>query len=209
MAERESDRVRVAIECDGERYHLDEHGQLKIEDVERQAILERAGWRIIRIPYRKWLADPGREIQKVFLIINEIAQHTELARPAAGAVQNSQDAPRLARNEVASEVPKPPSDDATLVSAGPVDQMSISHPQLALLKALHEGKAAEDDLFRRALSLLGQTRLTENRRQSMRAAASDLAARGVIAIEDGEYFMLPNAKTTPFIIGFKADKDGY
>ena len=32
---------RVAVECDGELYHQGEHGHLRIEDVEQQAILER------------------------------------------------------------------------------------------------------------------------------------------------------------------------
>lgn len=57
--------VRVAIECDGERYHTDERGRLKMEDLERQAILERAEWRVVRVPYRKWIRDSGREIQRI------------------------------------------------------------------------------------------------------------------------------------------------
>jgi very-short-patch-repair endonuclease len=65
VAGREEDGARVAVECDGERYHLDEHGALKVEDVERQAILERAGWRVVRIPYRKWIADPGAEVERL------------------------------------------------------------------------------------------------------------------------------------------------
>jgi very-short-patch-repair endonuclease len=57
--------ARVAVECDGERYHLDEHGQPKLEDLEREAILRRAGWRIVRIPYRKWLRDSAEEVRTV------------------------------------------------------------------------------------------------------------------------------------------------
>lgn len=41
------DNNKIAIECDGERYHS---GELKIQqDMERQCILERLGWRFIRI----------------------------------------------------------------------------------------------------------------------------------------------------------------
>src|SRR5262249_55483580 len=58
----EKDRIRVGIECDGELYHEDEHGHLRIEDIERQAVLERAGWEIVRIPYRKWRRDPAGQI---------------------------------------------------------------------------------------------------------------------------------------------------
>jgi very-short-patch-repair endonuclease len=52
---------RIAVECDGEVWHLDEHGELKVEDCQRQEILERAGWKVVRIPYRGWLKQ--REIQ--------------------------------------------------------------------------------------------------------------------------------------------------
>jgi len=38
---------KIAIECDGERWHS---GEEKIrQDMERQSILERLGWRFIRI----------------------------------------------------------------------------------------------------------------------------------------------------------------
>src|SRR5438128_1104806 len=46
----ERDGMRVAVECDGEIWHLDEHGQLLREDLDRQEILERAGWNVVRIP---------------------------------------------------------------------------------------------------------------------------------------------------------------
>src|SRR5213075_1356523 len=52
---------RIAIECDGEVWHLDEHGALKAEDVFRQEILERAGWNVIRIPYRGWKRDKSTQ----------------------------------------------------------------------------------------------------------------------------------------------------
>jgi very-short-patch-repair endonuclease len=70
VAERADDGARVAVECDGERYHIDEHGMLKVEDLERQAILERARWRVVRIPYRKWIGDPGGEVQRVLTAVD-------------------------------------------------------------------------------------------------------------------------------------------
>lgn len=48
----ELDGRRLAVECDGELFHLDEHGELRREDLERQEVLERAGWRVTRIPDR-------------------------------------------------------------------------------------------------------------------------------------------------------------
>src|SRR4030095_9058734 len=76
----ERDEVRVAVECDGERYHHDEHGQPKLEDLEREAILRRAGWRIVRLPYRKWLADPGAQVARVLFTLEE-EQRDRLADP--------------------------------------------------------------------------------------------------------------------------------
>jgi very-short-patch-repair endonuclease len=63
------DGERIAVECDGEYYHHDEHGQLRIEDVERQAVLERAGWRVARIAYRKWMKDPYSEVQRILALL--------------------------------------------------------------------------------------------------------------------------------------------
>ena len=53
----------VAIECDGERYHS---GEAKIrEDMERQTILERLGWRFIRIRGSEYFRDPDKTIERV------------------------------------------------------------------------------------------------------------------------------------------------
>lgn len=53
----------VAIECDGERWHS---GDIKIrEDMERQTILERLGWRFIRIRGSEYYRAPERTIQRV------------------------------------------------------------------------------------------------------------------------------------------------
>lgn len=53
----------VAIECDGERYHS---GETKIrEDMERQTILERLGWRFIRIRGSEYFRNPEKTIERV------------------------------------------------------------------------------------------------------------------------------------------------
>jgi very-short-patch-repair endonuclease len=53
---------RVAIECDGDRYHPIE----KIpEDLERQAVLERLGWRFIRIRGSEFYCDRISTMQRV------------------------------------------------------------------------------------------------------------------------------------------------
>lgn len=53
----------VAIECDGERWHS---GEAKIrEDMERQTILERLGWRFIRIRGSEYYKDPEKTMTRV------------------------------------------------------------------------------------------------------------------------------------------------
>lgn len=53
----------IAIECDGERYHS---GEAKVrEDMERQTILERLGWRFIRIRGSEYFRNPEKAIERV------------------------------------------------------------------------------------------------------------------------------------------------
>lgn len=54
----------VAIECDGEAYHS---GEDKVrEDMERQTILERLGWRFIRIRGSEYYRNPTNAMERVF-----------------------------------------------------------------------------------------------------------------------------------------------
>lgn len=60
----------VAIECDGERWHS---GEAKLrEDMERQTILERLGWRFIRIRGSEYFRQPDRTMERV---INELQDY--------------------------------------------------------------------------------------------------------------------------------------
>ncbi|MDD3400378.1 MAG: AAA domain-containing protein [Eubacteriales bacterium] len=63
-------KKKVAIECDGERWHS---GEEKIrEDMERQTILERLGWRFIRIRGSEFYRDNEKSIERM---ISELAQY--------------------------------------------------------------------------------------------------------------------------------------
>lgn len=54
---------KMAIECDGERYHS---GEDKIRaDMERQTILERLGWRFIRIRGSEYYRNPAQTMERV------------------------------------------------------------------------------------------------------------------------------------------------
>ncbi len=54
---------RVAVECDGDRWHPWER---IYEDLERQAVLERLGWRFIRIRGSEFYRDPDGTMRRVF-----------------------------------------------------------------------------------------------------------------------------------------------
>lgn len=58
----ESDK-RVAIECDGERWHSSDEQILN--DMERQAILERLGWSFVRIRGSRYYSDKAQAIHEV------------------------------------------------------------------------------------------------------------------------------------------------
>jgi len=64
----EGDGERVALECDGDRFHSLEKLPA---DMERQAILERLGWRFIRIRGSAFFRDREKTMQDVFKKLEE------------------------------------------------------------------------------------------------------------------------------------------
>lgn len=80
---------KVAIECDGERYHS---GEEKVrEDIERQSILERAGWRFIRIRGSEYYSDSEATMKRV---INEIKAY-DIYPEAALSEKTSTEEPEI------------------------------------------------------------------------------------------------------------------
>jgi hypothetical protein len=59
----------LAIECDGERFHGPEKLQ---EDMARQAILERLGWKFVRIRGSLFFRDEARAMNSVFRRLEEL-----------------------------------------------------------------------------------------------------------------------------------------
>jgi very-short-patch-repair endonuclease len=197
VAERETDGARVAVECDGERYHVDEHGMLKVEDIERQAILERAGWAVVRIPYRKWIADPGLEVQRVLAAIDlEAAMDMALSEGDADV------------DELDGQLGMPPTTTtppatAAIAPAHPFSrgpQQRVTREEAALVNSLREGGSTEEDVFVRARNLLGSQRLTQKLRLTLQGAAAELSRRNLITSEDGEYFLLPAGRAAELVV---------
>jgi very-short-patch-repair endonuclease len=59
----EGNGKRLAVECDGDRWHPREKLE---EDMARQAILERLGWRFVRIRGSQFFRNPDQAMQVVF-----------------------------------------------------------------------------------------------------------------------------------------------
>lgn len=79
---------RVALECDGERWHS---GDAKIRaDMERQTILERLGWRFIRLRGSEYYSNPEKAMQRVFDDLTELG-----IQPTAGSVAKPQESTPL------------------------------------------------------------------------------------------------------------------
>jgi very-short-patch-repair endonuclease len=71
-------KEQVALECDGDRFHGVDEVPL---DMARQAVLERAGWRFIRIRGTRFYRDPERTMEWVF----ETLERLGIARSGAAA----------------------------------------------------------------------------------------------------------------------------
>ena len=66
---------KVVIECDGESYHS---GDEKVrEDMQRQAILERIGWKFIRIRGSKYFRNPEKEMNLLIEQLNSMNIYPE------------------------------------------------------------------------------------------------------------------------------------
>jgi hypothetical protein len=59
----ESSGGRLAVECDGDRFHPIEQ---VADDMARQAVLERIGWRFVRIRGSQFFRDPDSAMKPVF-----------------------------------------------------------------------------------------------------------------------------------------------
>jgi superfamily I DNA and/or RNA helicase/very-short-patch-repair endonuclease len=67
------DNLRIGIECDGWQ-HYDKYGNLNIDDIERQEVLERAGWKILRIPSTKYWKNPDACIDELIEEIKRVVE---------------------------------------------------------------------------------------------------------------------------------------
>jgi very-short-patch-repair endonuclease len=81
---------RLAVECDGDNFQDQERLR---ENMERQAILERLGWKFVRVRGSLFFRDPDRALTPVFRRLEELGIHPESA--TATAEMPSSDRSRL------------------------------------------------------------------------------------------------------------------
>jgi very-short-patch-repair endonuclease len=161
--------ARVAVECDGEIWHLDEHGQLKIEDIDRQEVLERAGWTVLRIPYRNWKRNNAAQVQRVI-----------------DALEASQ-----TQDKIEDSLFEDESEEIT-------PQRTISHADLAILNAVKNGATDIEEVLVSARKILNYSRLGPRIRAELMRILNGLERDGWLHVEDGEVFLSEKARTTEF-----------
>ncbi len=175
--------VRLAVECDGEEIHYDEHGNLRIEDIERQEILERANWTVTRIPYSRWQKNPDGELSRIRKIINEIGQRRK----------NEQT--YLNDNEH-SETTVPEKNPILPIRQNRSPRVQIGGDQAALLLAIASGANSGDALSKKFKALLGISRMTKRQRERIHIASTYLTRNKLIATEGDEYFLTETGRET-------------
>jgi very-short-patch-repair endonuclease len=159
---------RLAIECDGEIYHLDEHGELRMEDVQRQEILERAGWQVLRIPYRGWRMDPATQLSRVGRALAAVTEpEPSSASPPA----------RAATDGIATR------------------SLSVNSYEAAVLHALRGGAHERNEVLQAARVHLGRTRLGSQIKRSLETAIRSLQQRKLVSSDDSELFASEEGRT--------------
>jgi very-short-patch-repair endonuclease len=81
---------RLAVECDGDNFPDQERLR---ENMERQAILERLGWKFVRVRGSLFFRDPERALAPIFRRLEELGIRPE--SPAATAETPARDRSRL------------------------------------------------------------------------------------------------------------------
>jgi len=151
---------RVAIECDGEFWHLDEHGEQKIEDIERQEVLERAGWRVLRIPYRSWRENPQLQVARI-----------------AAELRSGNDPEQNSDSDI------PVSNDGHSIRT-----IAVDNHEMAIINAMREGVRSRAYIYRMARETLGYGSLGSVIRTMLDDAVERLEKKEAIAVEEDEIF---------------------
>ncbi len=78
---------RLAVECDGDRWHTLENLD---DDMARQAVLERLGWRFVRIRGSQFFRNPDKAMEPVFARLRELEILAEGAQTSVSSNMSGQ-----------------------------------------------------------------------------------------------------------------------
>jgi very-short-patch-repair endonuclease len=79
---------RLAVECDGDRYHTMDNLR---EDMARQAVLERLGWKFVRIRGTRFFRDPDSEVARIISRLDALGIEKSAATSPDGAQPSNQE----------------------------------------------------------------------------------------------------------------------
>lgn len=74
------DGRRIAVEADGSQHHETDTGELIPEDLERQALLEEAGWSFCRVRHADFAKDAEYQVERILDALAQQPMNPDLAR---------------------------------------------------------------------------------------------------------------------------------
>jgi very-short-patch-repair endonuclease len=183
---------RLAIECDGDRYHPMEK---LAEDMERQAILERLGWQFIRIRGSAFYRNPDIAMRSVFDRLGEleIPPESNVDEPQASDMTLIHELEDLIRTGFGSDAPlmevaAESSEDEKaddLFSISMTEPASFDHGQVEALLGELGGSASLATFLRDYAKSKGFQRLGRNVRKDLETELEMLARKGIVEIKSG------------------------
>jgi len=188
---------RLAVECDGDRYHpMDKLA----EDMDRQAILERLGWQFVRIRGSAFYRDKELSMRPVFERLAELEIPPEVnedEQPAYDMALLHELDDLVAQEIKIEEIEKyeDPESDKLDTRARSGDQKEFDgfatspadfdHKQVELLLGSMGGTAPLDDFLRQFAKAKGFQRLGRSVRKGLESELVRLSHSGKIAIKSG------------------------
>ena len=182
---------RLAVECDGDRYHPMEK---LAEDMERQSILERLGWQFVRIRGSAFFRDPELAMRPVFNRLGElgIPPEADIAKAPESEMALIHELENMIDNSPATDG-SPSQGEEPMIEAKVDENVTITLPAdakfdrgevEALLSGLG-GTAQLDAFLRDFAKSKGFHRLGKNVRRGLETELDTLSRKGKILIEGG------------------------
>ncbi|WP_158302912.1 AAA domain-containing protein [Syntrophus aciditrophicus] len=186
---------RLAIECDGDRYHPMEKLS---DDMERQAILERLGWQFIRIRGSAFYRNPDLAMRPVFDRLEEleIFPEADVGETTASDMTLIHELDELIRagfgpesdepeNEVMEDVSTDERENDLFAGSSPIRPTDVYPSQTEALLEKLGGTALLETFLRDLANSKGFKRLGVNVRKKLEAELAMLVREGKIAIDGG------------------------